>query len=50
MTFAPQITINGTGETKEDIINALRMEEEEFMDMLEDMLSRRGGEKYVFDG
>ena len=50
VTFAPQITISGTGETKEDIINALRMEEEEFMDMLEDMLSRRGGEQYVFDG
>lgn len=50
VTFAPQIVIQGSGEDKDDIINALRMEEEEFMDMLEDMLSRRGGEKYAFDG
>lgn len=48
VTFAPQITINGTGNVKEDIINALRMEEEDFMDMLEEMLDRRGGEKYGF--
>lgn len=50
VTFAPQIVIQGSGEDKDDIINALRMEEEEFMDMLEDMMSRRGGEKYAFDG
>lgn len=50
ITFAPQIVMHGSGNNKDDIINALREEEEEFMDMLEDMMNRRGGEKYVFDG
>ena len=48
VTFAPQITIQGTGDTKEDILSALRKEEEEFVDMIEEMLSRRGGDKYVY--
>lgn len=47
-TFAPQITIQGTGDAKEDILAALRKEEEEFIDMIEEMLSRRGGERYVY--
>lgn len=54
ITFAPQITIQGSGAGKDNIINdiihELREEEEEFMDMLEEMLNRRGGEKYGFDG
>lgn len=47
-TFAPQITINGTGNAKEDIIQALKNEEEEFMDLVEEMLSRRGSGSYVY--
>lgn len=47
-TFAPQISINGTGDVKEDIIAALKREEDEFMDLIEEMLSRRGGERYVY--
>lgn len=47
-TFAPQITINGTGDVKEDIIAAIKREEDEFMDLIEEMLSRRGGERYVY--
>lgn len=49
VTFAPQITIQGTGNVKEDILAALRKEEEEFVDMLEEMLSRRGGERYAYN-
>ena len=48
-TFAPQITISGTGDAKEDILAALRKEEEEFIDMVEEMLSRRGGERYAYN-
>ena len=47
-TFAPQITIQGTGNAKEDIIQALKNEEEEFMDLVEEMLSRRGSGSYVY--
>ncbi len=47
-TFAPQISINGTGDMKADIIAALRREEDEFMDLVEEMLSRRGGERYGY--
>lgn len=47
-TFAPQITIHGTGNAKEDIIQALKNEEEEFMDLVEEMLSRRGSGSYVY--
>lgn len=47
-TFAPQITIQGTGDAKEDIIQALKREEEEFMDLVEEMLSRRGSGSYVY--
>lgn len=49
VTFAPQITIQGTGNVKEDILTTLREEEEEFVDMLEEMLSRRGGERYAYN-
>ena len=47
-TFAPQITIHGTGSAKEDIIQALKNEEEEFMDLVEEMLSRRGSGSYAY--
>ncbi len=47
--FAPHIVVNGTGNVKEDIINALRMEEDDFIDMLMEMLNRRGGEEYAFN-
>ena len=46
-TFAPKVTINGNC-SKEDIMAALREEEEEFVDMIEDMLSRRGGGSYAY--
>ena len=49
VTFAPNITINGTGDSKQDIMSVLKKEEEEFMDMIEDMLNRRGGDKYGFN-
>ena len=45
--FAPKIVINGAC-SKEDIMAALREEEEEFVDMIEEMLSRRGGGSYAF--
>ena len=52
--FSPQINIQSSGEiteVKESILKVLRQEEEEFMDMLEEMLRRRGGdEPYAFDG
>lgn len=47
-TFAPQITINGTGDAKEDIIQALKDEEEEFMDFVEERLRWRGSGSYVY--
>ena len=47
-TFAPQITINGTGDAKEDIIQALKNEEEEFMDFVEERLKWRGSGSYVY--
>lgn len=47
-TFAPQITINGTGNAKEDIIQALKDEEEEFMDFVEERLRWRGSGSYVY--
>lgn len=46
VTFSPNITINGTGDSKSDILSALKQEEEDFMDMLQDMLDRRGGQGY----
>lgn len=46
VTFAPNITITGSGDNKTDILAVLKKEEEEFMDMIEDMLNRRGGDKY----
>lgn len=47
-TFSPQITVNGTGNAKDDIIQALKNEEEEFMDLVEEMLSRRGSGSYAY--
>lgn len=47
-TFAPQITINGTGNAREDIIQALKDEEEEFMDFVEERLRWRGSGSYVY--
>ena len=47
-TFAPQITINGTGNAKEDIIQAIKNEEEEFMDFVEERLKWRGSGSYVY--
>lgn len=43
--FKPQITINGNAD-KQDIIEAIREAEPEFMDMLEELLSRRRREVY----
>lgn len=48
-TFAPQITITGTGDVQNDVLSALRKEEDEFIDMVEEMLSRRSGGKYAFN-
>lgn len=58
ITFAPQITVQGSGNSKDnimnDMMNALREEEEEFMDMLEELLEkirrRKGDDDYAFDG
>lgn len=44
--FSPHIEINGSENVEYDIMNALRREEEELIDMLEDMLNRRGGDLY----
>lgn len=46
VTFAPNVTINGSGYNEGDILSAIRREEENFMDMLQDMLDRRGGQGY----
>lgn len=46
VTYAPHIEVHGT--SKEDVIDALKEREEEFMDMLEDMLRRVGGDSYSF--
>ncbi|MGN9019904.1 phage tail tape measure protein [Lachnospiraceae bacterium HCP1S3_A10] len=43
--FKPQITINGNAD-KQDIVDAIREAEPEFMDMLEELLSRRRREAY----
>lgn len=43
--FKPQITINGNAD-KQDIVEAIREAEPEFMDMLEELLSRRRREAY----
>lgn len=47
VTFAPQITIHGEGK-KEDIIEAIREAEPEFMDLLEELLERRGARRYGY--
>lgn len=46
VTYAPHIEVHGT--SKEDVIEALKEREEDFMDMLEDMLRRVGGDSYSF--
>ena len=46
ITFSPQITINSTERLEFDLMEKLREEEENLMDMLEDMLERRGGDQY----
>lgn len=46
VTYAPHIEVHGT--SKEDVIEALKEREEDFMDMLEDMLRRVGGDSYNF--
>ena len=46
VTFAPQVTINNTERIEFDLMEKLREEEENLVDMLEDMLDRRGGDQY----
>lgn len=46
VTFAPQITINNTETVEFDLMERLREEEENLVDMLADMLDRRGGDQY----
>ena len=46
ITFSPQITINSTECIEFDLMEKLREEEENLMDMLEDMIERRGGDQY----
>lgn len=45
VTFAPQITVTGNA-TKEDIVSAIREEEDEFMDMLEELFLQRKAVMY----
>lgn len=46
VTFSPQVTINNTEALEFDLMEKLREEEENLVDMLEDMLDRRGGDQY----
>lgn len=46
VTFAPQVTINNTEALEFDLMEKLREEEENLVDMLEDMIDRRGGDQY----
>ena len=46
VTYAPNIEVHGTN--KEDVIEALKEREEDFMDMLEEMLRRVEGDAYGF--
>ena len=50
VTYAPNISINGTANdnVKNDVIAALKENEEEFRDMLEDMIRQMQGGKYSF--
>lgn len=48
INFNPQITINGSGDMKEDLIAQLRQNEEELMDMIEELLNRRGDDGYGY--
>lgn len=48
VTFAPQITIHGAG-NKEDIVEAIREAEPEFMDLLEELLERRSVRRYAYE-
>lgn len=46
VTYAPKVEVHGVD--KEDVIEALKEREEEFMDMLEEMMRRVGGDSYSF--
>ncbi len=46
VTFAPRITINNTETVEFDLMERLKEEEENLVDMLVDMLDRRGGGQY----
>lgn len=46
VTYSPHIEVHGVD--KQDVLEALKEREEEFMDMLEDMLGRIGGDQYSF--
>lgn len=46
LTYAPQVTINSTETLEFDLMEKLREEEENLVDLLEDVLDRRGGEQY----
>lgn len=49
VTYAPEVTVSGGNrDTKEDVITALKEREEEFMDMLENMLIRLDGGSYKY--
>lgn len=50
VTYAPNISISGTASdnVKNDVIAALKENEEEFRDMLEDMIRQMQGGKYSF--
>lgn len=47
VNFSPRVTVNGSGpNTKQDLINALKQEEGEFMDMLEEFIAWKEAEAY----
>ncbi len=45
VTFAPNITIQGSAQ-KQDVLEAIREEEPEFFDLLEEFMTQRGREAY----
>lgn len=46
LTYAPRVTINSTETLEFDLMEKLREEEENLVDLLEEVLGRRGGEQY----
>ena len=47
VNFSPRVSINGSGtNTKQDLIKALKQEEGEFMDMLEEFIAWKEAESY----